>query len=428
MKKNYRWIVFGVVCIISFLAFVDRVNLSVAAPLIAKEYNLSGEQMGLLFGAMLPAYAVVTFLAGFILDRYKPTAVISIGILLWSGATLGFAACTGFAAMYMYRLIFGTGEAMFQPFGTKIQSNWLLPTERGIANSFGVIATLLAIAFGAPLCGWILKTHSWQTLFYIFSSFGIIAITLVLLLVKAKPSEHKWCSEEERNRIEEALRKESIARKDDTQTSAGISTVLKNKNTWMFALLYFAICLTWWADMNWFPSFLVKSRGLTVSQSGWWTMGPYLVSTVGLLLGGLITDKILKGRRLPLIIAAMVIAVPLVFLAVGAKSNVVMIVLFSVSLMCNAAAVSQIWAALLGVVPREYVASTGGIVNFGGSVAGFLAPLVIGKVLDLTSSFYWGFGSLALATGIGAILFGIPILLNENRVFSRLQEDNASAA
>jgi sugar phosphate permease len=404
------------------LAFLDRVNVSVSAPLIMQQFHYSAGQMGLLFGAMMPTYMIFTGFAGFLMDRYKPNVLIVIGIIVWSLATLGFAASAVFAAMYIARMFFGAGESLFNPYGTKIQSNWILPQERGIAASLPIVCSMLAVALGAPLCGVILKTHTWQTLFLIFSSFGIIAIILTSVFVRTTPREAKWCSKEEADKIEAAFEKERIARNDVIEEKVPILAVLKNPKTWIFTGMYFAICLTWWADMNWLPTFLVKSRGLTVAQAGWFTMGPYLVACLGLLLGGVITDKLYKGRRLPFIVQCLVISIPLVFIGVAMKSNTVMIIFFSLAILCNAIAVSQIWAGLLGVMPRNICASIGGIMNFGGALGGFLAPMAMGYIFDATQSFYWGFGSLALATGIGGLIFGIPLWRLEKKVHEKFQK------
>jgi sugar phosphate permease len=235
------------------------------------------------------------------------------------------------------------------------------------------------------------------------------------MLMKDSPREHKWVSKEEADLIENTLQQEREAKGKEAgekSTTKDTLNLLKNPYLWLVAIGYMTIFMIWWANMAWLPGYMVKERGMTVFKSGWMAAVPYLIGSVGMIAGGYVTDHLLKGKRMPYLLLCQLAGAPLVFLALGATSTAGMIALFSVSMYFTAGALAQFWPFVFDFFPGKVVGTAVGIVNFVGGFGGFFAPIIIGQVYDMTHSFYWGFGSIAIAVFLGA-LSTIPLLIRE---------------
>jgi len=350
--RNYRWVVMFFCCVVCFVAYIDRVNMSVAATSIMKDFALSATQMGIIMGAMMPTYLVVSFLSGFIMDRFSPVKTVSAGIFIWSLTTAWFPLTTSFGQMYASRLIFGAGEGLFPVFGGRMVGSWMPPKERGVGTSIQTASALLGVAFGAPICVSIMKAYDWQTLFYTLAVLGFVAMAIVYLMVKDRPSQQKRVSTEERKLIEDAIEEERVQKGN---LGGVIIQLLKNPYLWLVALSYVAVAAIWFANLTWLPGYMAKEKGFTVFKSGMLSAFPFFMGAVGAVSAGYITDKFLKGHRLSYILFAQLLGPVLVFFAIGATGTASMIILFSVSMFFTAGAFSMHWAVPVGLFSNKVV-------------------------------------------------------------------------
>jgi ACS family D-galactonate transporter-like MFS transporter len=130
----------GVLCLLLvsvWINYIDRGNLSVAAPLLAPELNLTPVQMGLLLSSFFWTYAGLQFLGGWLVDRYSVSLVYGLGYLLWSFATLLTGIVDGFAMLLVFRLLLGAGESVAYPAYSKILAGSFAEHQRGLAISAG---------------------------------------------------------------------------------------------------------------------------------------------------------------------------------------------------------------------------------------------------------------------------------------------------
>ena len=112
MKK--RWLVLGVSWIVFFVAFLDRVNLSVAMPLISKEFSLSPEQVGYLFSAFFISYTVFQIPGGYLSDKVGPKKVLLVALVWWSIMTMATGVARTFSQFFIVRVLFGIGEGLVE--------------------------------------------------------------------------------------------------------------------------------------------------------------------------------------------------------------------------------------------------------------------------------------------------------------------------
>src|SRR5215470_18188601 len=117
-----------------FINYIDRGNLSIAAPLLKNELNISASQLGILLSAFFWTYTAMLFVCGWFVDRFDPGRVLALGYLVWSLSTAATGMVHGFAMLLLMRLILGMGESVAFPCYSKILAGHLPEHYRGFAN------------------------------------------------------------------------------------------------------------------------------------------------------------------------------------------------------------------------------------------------------------------------------------------------------
>jgi sugar phosphate permease len=198
-------------------------------------------------------------------------------------------------------------------------------------------------------------------------------------------------------------------------TKREIQEHFKNPYIWLLGLCYFSVMCIFWANLTWLPSYFIKEKGFTVFKSGIMSAFPYLTGIVGLLCGGYITDKFMKTGRTVYGFVCLLIGPPVVFYALGATGDVRLILAFSISMFFIAGAMGQFWALTIDLFSVKLAGISSGIMSFIGYFGALVTPVLIGRIYDLTNSFYWGFGSATSVNFIGVIIL-IPLMRYEHRV------------
>ncbi|MGV8056693.1 MAG: MFS transporter [Smithellaceae bacterium] len=416
--KKYRWI-FAMGCmLVYFVTTIDRINLSISATTIMKEFGLNATQFGVIMGAMMPCFALFNIIGGYFGDRSSPSRIVKWSIAIWSMTLAWFCWIATYPWMIINRLFFGASEGMGSPMQHKMGVSWMLPNERGRLVGLGAAASVMGVTLGAPFCATIVSYYDWRTLFYILAVFGFVCVGILHVIIRDKPRDHKWVSKEELELIESSLEKERKGKGKETgtvSTKQDTINLLKSTYLWLGCFSYATVYMLWWANISWLPGYLVAEKGFTVLKSGWLSSIPYLIGAIGMVSGGFITDHLSKGKRMPFLILCQLIGPPIMFFALGATSTPVMITAFAVSNFFVSGALGQIYPFFMDIFPTKVVSQSVGIGNAVGAVLGFFAPIIMGRIFDVTKSFYWGFGLLAIVVFLGAI-FSIPLLVKELRM------------
>src|ERR1700722_15856509 len=168
--------------------YVDRGNLSIAAPLLKEEWDLNPSVLGALFSAFFWTYTAMQFVGGWVVDRFDPRRLLALGYLVWSAATALTGLSTGFAMLLSLRLLLGVGESVIFPTSSKILARYLPEEKRGFAN--GVVGS--GMRFGAVVGsfggGMLMAKYGWRAAFL-----GIGLLSLLWL-----PAWWRWRPREER--------------------------------------------------------------------------------------------------------------------------------------------------------------------------------------------------------------------------------------
>jgi MFS family permease len=170
-----EWTIVSLLVISVIINYIDRSNLALAVPLIQRQFALSPVQVGALLSAFFWTYALMQLfgIVGWLTDRFPVGWVMVGGYLLWSCATIVTGLVTGFAAIYVVRLLLGAGESVAYPCYSRVFAE--LPQEhRGRANSLIDVGTKLGPALGAFVGGLLLVHLGWRMLFVVLGVGGLL--------------------------------------------------------------------------------------------------------------------------------------------------------------------------------------------------------------------------------------------------------------
>jgi MFS transporter, ACS family, glucarate transporter len=425
-KIQIRWILIFWMFVVSAIAYLDRVNISIAGQAIAKEFNLSNVELGWVFSAFVLGYALFQVPGGRLADRMGARTILGLGVLWWGVFTclITFLSPeTGalVAILIAVRFCLGMGEAVVYPASNGIVASWIPSSERGIAN--GII--FAGVGFGAgvasPLVRFILEAYGWRWSFWASAVLGLAAGAIWFFLARDTPAQHPWISAEERAHIEAGLpRAEDTS---GTKVALPWGSILGNRQILLVTLSYFTYGYAAYIFFTWFFIYLSSVRGLNLRESSYYTMLPFVAMAIGSPLGGWISDRLTKayGKRVGRCgLAAAGIGLCALFIALA--TQVASAQLASLVLAGGAGALylsqSSFWSVTADMGGKS-AGTVSGLMNMGGQIGGAvtasLTP-VIANHLGWTASFLVAAGLCAL----GAVLW---IFVDPDT--SLVQEDTA---
>ena len=395
MKK--RWLVLGVSWIVFFVAFLDRVNLSVAMPLISKEFSLSPEQVGYLFSAFFISYTVFQIPGGYLSDKVGPKKVLLVALVWWSIMTMATGVARTFSQFFIVRVLFGIGEGLQPPCAFKLNSNWFPNQERATANAIFTSACSFGPAIAPSIAVAIIGLWGWHALFYIFGALGFVIMPLLYFFVKNSPEEDPDISKEELEYIKSG-QTEIVTQTTDSE-EVGLMSVLKNRNIVLLALTYFGFMCAFFGLLSWLPSYLVKARGFELVKMGIFSGLPFLALGIAQPFGGWLSDKVFNGKRKIQAMAVNLAAGPVLYGVVVAPTETVAMALLVCTGFLVGMAFGPLWAMPMESVKRSYVGMATGVMNAGGSIGGILSPIIIGYLVGMS-----GYNAAFVFMG-GALVF-----------------------
>jgi len=406
-RTRKRFVVLALISIGTTINYLDRAVLGVAAPRIVEEFAFSAGVMGILFSAFSWTYAAAQVPGGVVLDKIgtKLTYFWSIG--LWSLFILSHGLATGFYSLLTSRLGLGVTEAPCFPANSRILATWFPQRERARANSVFSVGQYFGLAFLTPLLFWIVAAFGWRALFIIA---GIIGLVFAGVWLKAyrEPGDHPTVNQAELDYIAAGGGVSTVS-KPTPFSLKSMAILLKHRQVLGASLGQFASNSTLVFFLTWFPTYLATERQMEWLQVGFFAVVPYIAASVGVLVGGQVSDKLLEktgsanvGRKLPLI-AGLLLASTII-LANYIESNVIVIGVMSVAFfgqgMCNLG-----WTLITDVAPKQLIGLTGGIFNLCANLAGIATPMVIGFVVGATGSFFGGLAYIAVLALFGVVCY-----------------------
>ncbi|KQS67187.1 glucarate transporter [Methylobacterium sp. Leaf361] len=398
-RTRVRLLIVAMLFAATTINYADRATISIAGPDMAKELGLSPVQMGYVFSAFAWSYVLAQIPGGWLLDRYSVKWVYAAAVALWSAFTLVqgavgfFTGLTAVVLLFALRLAVGLTEAPVFPANARIVAAWFPTRERGMASAFFNSAQYFATVLFTPLMAWIVHNFGWH---HVFTSMGLLGIAFAVLCLRVvdSPKNHPSMNQAERDYIEAGgalLDMDGQGRSKQGDAGRTLRQLLANRMLLGIYVGQYCITVLTYFFLTWFPVYLVKERGLSILQAGFAAVLPALCGFIGGILGGVISDMLLRrgfsltaARKIP-IVGGMLLSMSII------GCNYVQADALVVGLMALAFFGKGIgalgWAVVADTSPRESGGLSGGLFNTFGNTAGITTPIAIGYIVQSTGSF-----------------------------------------
>ncbi|WP_312198283.1 MFS transporter [Anaerospora hongkongensis] len=401
-KTNVRWIVVAVLFFITVINYADRATISIAGPAIAKELKMDPIAMGYIFSAFGWAYVICQLPGGWLLDKFGSKKVYAFSIFLWSVFTLfqglvGFlTGATAIITLFCLRFLVGAAEAPSFPANSRIVAAWFPASERGTASAIFNSAQYAATVIFAPIMGWLVHNFGWH---YVFTVMGVLGILFVLVWQKYihNPKEHPMINEAEVQYIEQGG---ALVNMDQDNKAGGkqegpnlhyIKELLRNRMMVGIYVAQYCINALTYFFITWFPVYLVQARGMTILKAGFAASVPAIFGFVGGVLGGVISDYLLKkgyslsvARKVPIVLGMLLSMSMIICNYVDTQWVIVAIMAMS---FFGKGIGALGWAVNSDTAPKQIAGLSGGLLNTCGNLSSITTPIAIGYIVGTTGSF-----------------------------------------
>ncbi len=407
--------------------YADRASLSIVGASLAKDLRLGPAALGYLLSAFSWAYVLGQIPAGWVLDRFGSRQIYGIVLFLWSVIALlqGWVGRLGavggvFATLFALRLLLGLAESPVFPANGRIVAEWFPAWERGTASAIFNSSQYFALVLFSPIMGWITHKFGWPYVFWFMGTVGAI-LSVVWFKTVYSPKVHPLISSAELLYIQNGggLVELDANRQDTAPKWAYLKQLLSNRMLLGVYLGQYCIATVTAFFLTWFPIYLVQARGMSILKVGFVASIPALCGFGGGILGGLVSDRLLRlghsltfARKLP-IVAGMFMALSMVACNYIGSEWLLVAIMALAFLGKGFGALG--WAVVSDTSPKEISGLSGSLFNMFGNVSGITTPIVIGYILKDYRSFNGALFYVG-AHALGAILSYLLVVGKIQRV------------
>ena len=386
-----RWYILVLISLMYLITYLDRVNISTAAPVISKEFGFDKITMGVIFSAFVWAYAMFQVPGGWLGDRFGARNVLTIIVGYWSAMTAATAVASGATSFIVLRFLFGIGEAGAFPGATRAMQLWYPPHERGFVQGITHSASRLGAAIAPPIVVLIMTALGWRSVFYICGAVGIVWSVLWYFAYRNLPEEHGLVNAAELKHIRGTDEKGDVKQPNIAKRpSVPWGTLLRSPNMWAIMCAYFTYVYCLWIFLSWLPSYLVDFRHFTLLKVGFLASLPLWAGVVGDTVGGLATDWLLAksrnikfARRAVAVTGLLGCAVFIVPAALTADAYTAVYCLTAAMFFLECT-IGPSWAVPMDM-GGEHSGTVSGMMNMAGNIGGALSPIVFGVLVQFGS-------------------------------------------
>jgi MFS family permease len=367
-----------VVLLVSGMTFcyAQRGTLSIAAPFMIRDLGIDTETMGLMLSAFSWCYCFMQVPSGWIVDRFGVGRAYAGGFAVWSVGCALSGAFRDIAAIMTFRIAMGVGQSVAFPASARTVANWFLDTQRGLVNSSYLIGVRLGQALVNAAGVALIALYGWQMFFVLSGLAPLVWIVPWLMVLR------RW-----ENTGVAATRTAA-----SPFTFASSFGLLRHPTVLGTFLGFFAYDYVWFVFVYWLPGYLRLERHFTSAQMAFYASVPFLVMSVVIVLSGVASDRLiaagLRELRVRKTFIAVGLAIALAIVPAGlVADNATAVWLLVMSLCGLGIAAPNAWSITQACCTKRLVGTVSGIQNFGGNVAGIIAPWLTGAIAHRTGSF-----------------------------------------
>jgi MFS family permease len=368
--------------------YIDRGNLSIAAPLLKEELGLSASQLGILLSSFFWTYSLFLPVSGWLADRFDVRWVMALGFFLWSAATAVTGGLHAFASLLAARLMLGIGESVAYPCNGKILARYVPEVGRGFANALIAAGVGCGPALGTFFGGTLTARYGWRPFFIVL---GVVSMAWLIPWFTWMPRKDTTFSRAE-------------------ESSAGFLEVLKQRSMWGTCGGLFGANYVLYFEITWLPFYLVRERHFSMGTMAKIGGLGYLCYAASAVLFGWISDRWIAAGRTPTLVrktfaGAGAGSAGLLLLGCALAGPTVSVILLLLAFAAGGMCGSNIWAITQTLAGPRMAGRWTGLQNFLGNLAGVIAPAVTGFVIDSTGRFLLAFVIMAVVAMLAALSY-----------------------
>ena len=388
------------------IAFIDRINIGVALPAMSKDLHLTATVGGLASGIFFIGYLILQIPGGHLAEKKSAKWLVFILLLIWGV----FAILTGFVQnvpqLLAVRFLLGLTEGGVWPATLVLLAHWFPQDERARANNLWILCLPVAAAVASPVSGWILSAtqDNWRLLFAVEGIPPLIWAAVWALVIRDHPRDARWLGQDAEQKLERQLEVERESRDRPELTS--YRSALTSGAVWLFIVVYFFSTIPGYGFTTFLPS-LLKAHGIGIGTVGLLTALPFAASIIGLIVVGVLSDRI-RHRRYWIAAPFVVVGVGVLVSLLTAGSLVGTIALLTFAGLGLYAYLGPFWAGVDQVIPAGVVGGAMGLINALGNLGGFAGPYAVGALATRTGGFQAGFAFLGVCA---LIMAGLAMLI-----------------
>ncbi len=386
-KKN---IILTMLVILGVVTFLDRINISVAGSAIMHDLNLSPKEWGWVQSAFILSYGLLQIPMGAFGDRHGHRKVLALIVVWWSLFTALTGMAGGLASLLLIRFMFGVGEAGSSPCSTGVISRWFEKNEVGKAQGYVWAASRMGGALTPfvviPVMMWV----GWRAAFYLLGAVGVVWAMVWYLFYRDKTIDTNSEHHVEKPKLNWAI-------------------VIRNRQFWTICAMYFFYAFGSWFFFSWFPTFMELGRGFDKSELTYAVAVPFVMSMIGNISGGYLTDRLtkkygLKIGRKALGSTSLLVSAVCMFLAAFIPGKMAVFVFLSLCFGIFDLMLPSAWALCIDL-GKQHAGSISGAMNTFGNIGGFCCGILFGYLVESSGNYNLPLYMIAGMLIVSAVLF-----------------------
>ncbi|HXK59290.1 MAG TPA: MFS transporter [Acidobacteriota bacterium] len=392
------WVIVALLVVALVINFVDRGNLSVAAPVLAPELGINDDQLGTLFSAFFLTYAICQIGVGWLSDRFEVKWVYAAGFLLWGLASMGHALAGGFAGLLAMRFALGVGESVTYPATSRILAAAIPEHRRGLANSLvDAVGARIGPALGILVGTWIISWWGWRFMFIAIGGIGLLWLVPWIIFMPRMSAE-----------------RESARKVTEQKPSIRWQELVTHRAFWGTCGGLMGANYAWYFLLTWLPSYLVNERGFSLASMGLIGSFPFLIMVIPSLGAGMLADWLIARGGSPIRVRKFFLSFGLLLTSILLPLTLIPQVEFGVAALFAASFALGIYASNLFALTQSLAGAEAagrwtGLQNACGNIPGIIAPFVTGWIVQTTGQYFAAFIAAGVACLIGSACFGLLI-------------------
>jgi MFS transporter, ACS family, D-galactonate transporter len=382
------WLGLALLVVSVAINYIDRTNLSVAAPELRTELGLSPAQLGLLLSAFFWTYASFQIVSGWLVDRYDVNWVFGAGFLIWSGATAATGFVGGFGVLFSLRLVLGAAESVAYPSYSKIIATRFPEHRRGLTNALIDAGSKIGPALGTLIGGLVVARFGWRDLFLVLGFGALLWVPL-------------WAGW--------SLRTTGVGKRQRHE-GPGFGRILRERSAWGTFFGLFCINYAWYFLITWLPAYLVMERHLSMRMMALMGSVPLWGLAASATINGWLSDHLIRRGATPTLVrkgfvAAGLLLCTLVLPAAIVPSLWMCITLLTAACLSFGLCTSNHWAITQTIAGAPAAGKWTGLQNGFGNLAGVAAPWITGVIVSATGHFLYAFVAVCVVLVLGALSY-----------------------